>query len=51
MKTIIPSKERQHHIVETIRNIENKIENEEKYAYLLVKPEAILAPSFVYINI
>ncbi|WP_347283258.1 restriction endonuclease subunit S [Bacteroides caecimuris] len=35
MKTIIPSKERQHHIVETIRNIENKIENEEKYASCL----------------
>lgn len=35
MKTIIPSKERQHHIVETIRNIENKIEKEEKYASCL----------------
>ena len=42
MKTIIPPKEQQCHIVETIRNIENKIENEELYASCLSKQKQYL---------
>ena len=42
MKTIIPSKERQHHIVETIKNIENKIINEENYASCLLNQKQYL---------
>ncbi|SHE71230.1 type I restriction enzyme, S subunit [Bacteroides faecichinchillae] len=42
MKTVIPPKEQQCHIVETIRNIENKIENEELYASCLSKQKQYL---------
>ena len=48
MKTIIPSKERQHHIVKTIRNIWNKIDNEEKYAsYLSNQKQYLLRQMFI----
>ena len=42
MKTTIPQKEQQRHIVDTIRNIEKKIENEELYASYLSKQKQYL---------
>ena len=37
MKIVIPTKEQQRHIVRTIKEFENKIENEEMYASCLLK--------------
>lgn len=42
MKTIIPPKEQQRYIVNTIRGIEKKIENEELYAFYLSKQKQYL---------
>ena len=42
MRTIIPPKEQQRHIVYTIRSIEKKIENEELYASYLSKQKQYL---------
>ena len=48
MKTTIPQKEQQRHIVDTIRNIEKKIENEELYvSYLSKQKQYLLRQLFI----
>lgn len=42
MKIVIPTKERQRHIVRTIKVFENRIENEEMYASCLLKQKQYL---------
>lgn len=48
MKIVIPTKERQRHIVRTIKVFENRIENEEMYASCLLKQKQYLLRKCLY---